>query len=52
MKQAAFFPYFYHEIIFYSAELFDWTVNFKFYLNISTFLNLNTNQTTKDQYLN
>ena len=37
------FPYFYHEIIFYSTELFDCTVNFKFYLNIFTFLNINPN---------
>ena len=32
-KETAFFRYFYHGIIFYSAELFDFTINFKFYLN-------------------
>ena len=37
-KETAFFPYFYHEIFFYSAELFDFAVNFKFYLNICIFL--------------
>ena len=36
-KETAFFPYFYHEIIFYSAELFVCAVNFKFYLNIYMF---------------
>ena len=36
-KEIAFFPYFYHWIIFYNAELFDCTVNFKFYLNIFIF---------------
>ena len=36
-KETAFFPYFYHGIIFYSAELFDCAVNFKFYLNICIF---------------
>ena len=51
-KETAFFPYFYHGIIFYSAELFDCAVNFKFYLNIFIFLNINTNQTSKEQYLN
>ena len=45
------FPYFYHGIIFYGAELFDSAVNFKFYLNILIFLNINTNQTSKQQYL-
>ena len=29
-KETAFFPYFYHEIIFYSAELFDCAVNYIF----------------------
>ena len=48
MKKTAFFPYFYHGIIFYSAELFDCAVNFKFYLNIFIFLNINTNQTSKE----
>ena len=51
-KETAFFPYFYHGIIFYSAELFDCAVNFKFYLNIFIFLNINTNQTSNEQYLN
>ena len=46
-KETAFFPYFYHGIIFYSAELFDCAVNFKFYLNIFIFLNINTSQTSK-----
>ena len=50
MKETAFFPCFYHGIIFSSAELFDCTVKFKFYLNI--FLNINTNQTSKEQYSN
>ena len=36
-KETVFFPYFYHEITFYSAELFDSVVHFKFYLNISVF---------------
>ena len=52
MKETALFPYFYHGIIFYSTELFDCAVNFKFYLNIFIFLNINTNQTSKEQYLN
>ena len=39
-KETAFFGYFYHGIIFYSAELFDCAVNFKFYLNIFIFLNM------------
>ena len=51
MKKTAFFPYFYHGVIFYSTELFDCAVNFKFYLNIFIFLNINTNQTSKEQYL-
>ena len=51
-NQRFFFPYFYHGIIFYSAELFYCTVNFKFYSNIFIFLNINTNQTSKEQYLN
>ena len=37
-KERAFLPYFYLGIIFYSAELFDSAVNFKFYLNIFIFL--------------
>ena len=51
-KETAFFPYFHHGIIFYSAELFDCAVNFKFYMNTFVFLNINTNQTSKQQYLN
>ena len=47
-KETAFFPYFCHEIIFYSAELFDCAINFKFCLNIIIFLNINTTQTSKD----
>ena len=39
-KRTTFFPYFYHEIIFYSADLFDCAVNFKLYLNIFIFLNI------------
>ena len=46
------FPYFYRGIIFYSVELFDCPVNFKFYFNIFIFLNINTSQTLKGQYLN
>ena len=52
MKETAFFPYFYHGIIFYNAELFDCAIKFKFYLNIFIFLNINTNQISKEQYLN
>ena len=51
-KEIAFFSYFYHGIIFYSTELFDYAVNFKFYPNVFIFLNINTNQTSKGQYLN
>ena len=51
-KETAFFPNFYHGVIFYSAELFDCAVNFKFYLNIFILLNINTNQTSKEQYFN
>ena len=51
-KETVFFSYFYHEIIFSSAELFDCTVKFKFYLNILVFLNINTNHASKEQYLN
>ena len=50
-ETATVFIYFYLEIIFCSGELFDYVVNFKFYLNIFIFLNLNTNQTSKEQYL-
>ena len=49
-KETAFFPYFYHRIIFDSDELLDCAVNFTFYLNIFTFLKIN--QTSKEQYLN
>ena len=41
MKETA---YFYHGI---GAELFDCAVNFKFYLNIFIFFNINTNQISK-----
>ena len=51
MKET-FFPYFYHGIVFYSAELFDYPVNFKFYLDNFIFLNINKNKTPKEQYLN
>ena len=51
-KETAFSPYFYHEIIFYSTELVDFAFNFKFYVNIVIFLNINTNQTSTEQYLN
>ena len=42
-KKQRFFLIFTNEIIFYSAELFVCAVNFKFYLNIFTFLNIKTN---------
>ena len=51
-KKQYFFLTFTDEIIFYSVELFICGVNFKFYLNIFIFLNKNTNQTSKEQYLN
>ena len=41
-KETAFSPYFYNGILFYSAKLFDCVVNFKFYVNIFIFLNINT----------
>ena len=47
-----FFCFFYHEIIFYSTELSECTINFKLYLNIFIFLNISTNQTSKEEYLN
>ena len=50
-KETTFFSYFYNEIIFYGGELFDLAV-IKFYLNIFIFLNMTTNQTSKEQYLN
>ena len=37
LRETALIPYFYHEIIFYSAELFDCAVIVKFYLNIFIF---------------
>ena len=40
-KETAFFSYFYHGIIFYSVELFQCAVNFKFYLNMFIFLIIN-----------
>ena len=46
------FSLFYLGIIVYSVELFDGAVNFKFYSNIFVILNINTNQTSKEQYLN
>ena len=52
MKKTAFSPYFYHGTIFCSAELFHCAANFKFYLNFFIFLNIITNQTSKEQYLN
>ena len=40
-KETAFFSFFFpHEITFYSAEIFDSAVNFKFDLNIFIFLNI------------
>ena len=47
-----FFCYFHYEIIFYCVELFKCTFNFKFCLNIFVSLNVNTNQTSKEQDLN
>ena len=49
------FPCFYHEIVSYCAELVDCSFNFKFSENIlifSVFLNIDTNQTSKEQDLN
>ena len=51
-KKRRFFPYFHHDIIFFCAKLFECTFNFKFCWNIFIFLNINTNQTSKDQDLN
>ena len=51
-KKRRFFPYFHHDIIFFCAKLFESTFNFKFCWNIFIFLNINTNQTSKDQDLN
>ena len=47
-KETAFFPYFYHRITFYSAELFDCAVNFKFYLNIFILLKYKHKSNTKE----
>ena len=41
-----------HFFLIFSAELFVCEVNFKFYLNIFIFLDINTNQTSEEQYLN
>ena len=49
-KEAASFPYFHHDIFSASAEPFDCAVNFKFYLNVFIFLNINTNQTSKELF--
>ena len=46
------FCYFHYEIIFYCVELFECTCNFKLCQNISIFLDINTNQTSKEQDLN
>ena len=51
-KKRRFFPYFHYEIIFCCAELFECILNFKFCWNIFIFLNINTNQTSKEQDLN
>ena len=51
-RNSVFFLDFYRGTIFYIAELFDCEVNFKFYLKIFIFLNINTNQTSKEQYSN
>ena len=51
-KKRPFFPYFHNGIIFYCTELLDCAFNLKFCLNISTFLKINTNQTSKEQDLN
>ena len=40
------------KFFFYKAELFICAVNFKVYFNIFIFLNINTNQASKEQYLN
>ena len=51
-KKWHFFPYFYCEIIFYRTELWDCTLNIKFCWDVFIFLNININQTTKEQDLN
>ena len=48
----AFSPYFHNEIIFCCTELFECAFNFKFLQNIFTFLNIDINQTSKEQDLN
>ena len=51
-KETTLFSYFHNEIIFCCAELFECAFNFKFSWNIFIFLNINTNQTSKEQDLN
>ena len=46
------FPCFHLEIIFYSAELFDCALNFKFSYNIFIYPNIITNKTSKEQGFN
>ena len=46
------FPYIHYEIIFCCAELFECTFNFNFCQSIFIFLNINKNQTSKEQDLN
>ena len=48
-KKRLFFRYFHYEIIFCCAELFECAFNFKFCQNIFIILNINTNQTSKEQ---
>ena len=48
----SFFPLFHYEIIFYCAELFECVFNFKICWSIFIFLNINTNQASKEQDLN
>ena len=50
-ERNVFFPLFFHyEIIFCCAELFECAFNFKFCWNIFIFLNINTNQTSKERF--
>ena len=51
-KKMCFFSCLHHEIIFYSAELFDSAFNFKLSWNIFMFLNVITNQASKEQGFN
>ena len=51
-KKRLFFRYFHYEIIFCCAELFECAFNFKFCQNIFIILNINTNQTSKEQDFN